>query len=231
MSFPQKLTITVLKILVFMNLRMRNIGLSAIVASVLVLASCSSESGNVSVSKSVKDVVFENILSRRSIRNYKDTPIDSAALRDILWCGINAPNGQGRESWEVRVINDRKFLAEIDSLYGKYVSEELKMEKAGHHASYGAPTLILIAYDMDYDVSQVDCGLLGGNIILAANSMGIGSCCLGGLCRFINSESGAEILEKLDFPSTHRLLYGIALGYPNESPSAKPRNWDRVMYI
>ena len=214
-----------------MNLPVKKNVFMSLVLIIVALASCNEKSERSEVSKSEKDIVIENILSRRSIRQYKNTPIDSAALKEILWCGINAPNGQSKESWEVRVVNNREFIEEIDSLYGKYVSEELKLEKAKHHASYGAPTLVLIAYDKSYDVSQVDCGLLGGNIVLAANAMGIGSCCLGGLCRFINSEYGEEILKRLDFSPTHRLLYAIALGYPNEKPSAKPRSWSKVRFI
>ena len=54
-----------------------------------------------------------------------------------------------------------------------------------------APTVAFIAYDPRYDMSQIDCGLLGANMILTAQSMGIGSCCLGGPVRFMKSPAAA----------------------------------------
>lgn len=193
----------------------------------VVFAGCSNTEETKRNDTAKKDVVIENIMSRRSVRSYRPDKIDSASMHEILWCGINAPNGQGRESWEVRVVNDESFINDINEAYNKDASDG----KAKQHVSYGAPVIVFIAYDTTYDLSQVDCGLLGENMILAANAMGIGSCCLGGLCRFINSEDGAGILQKLNLPSTHRLLYAIAFGYPDQVPQAKPRNMGKVQFV
>ncbi len=197
----------------------------------IILASCSPQEEKKTDMKSDQEIVTENIMSRRSVRKYKNESIDSNLMREILLCGINAPNGQGRESWEVRVVADCKFMHEIDSIYNEYTVSVLKRNKPYRHAAYGAPVLVFVAYDTTYDMSQVDCGLLGGNMMLAANSMGIGSCCLGGLCRFVNSEEGAGILKRLNIPPTHRLLYAIAFGYPDEKPAAKKRSWDKIQFI
>lgn len=197
----------------------------------IVLTGCTLPSEEKSDMKSKQEIVSENILSRRSIRKYKNMPIDSTVMREILNCGINAPNGQGRESWEVRVVADSRFMQEIDSVYKAYSVSAGQQAKTYRSVAYGAPVLVFIACDTTYDMSQVDCGLLGGNMILSANSMGIGSCCLGGLCRFVNSEAGESILKQLNIPSTHRLLYAISFGYPDEKPAAKKRNWDRIQFI
>lgn len=117
------------------------------------------------------------------------------------------------------------MLAEIDSLYN------IHSDGKNSRAAFGAPVVAFIAYDTTYDLSQVDCGLLGGNMMLAANSMGIGSCCLGGLARFMMSPEAATLLTRLDFPDTHRLLYAIAFGYPNETPAPNGRRTDNVRII
>ena len=202
----------------------------SLVSAILISCGPTSEAPEANSTTS-KDAVIENIMSRRSIRKYKNEAIDSTSMREILTCGIQAPNGQGRESWEIRVVDDKELIDRIDSAYSDYAENTIKTGKPTRKASYGAPALVFIAYDTTYDLSQVDCGLLGENMILAANSMGIGSCCLGGLCRFINSEEGAEILQKLKLPSTHKLLYAIAFGYPDEKPAQKTRNWDRIQFI
>ena len=93
-------------------------------------------------------------------------------------------------------------------------------------------TVVFIANDPSYDLSQIDCGLLGENMILSAWSMGIGSCCLGGPTRFMTSTpAAAGYLKKLDIPEGYQLLYCIAFGYPDETPAAKPRNAAKVKFI
>jgi nitroreductase len=81
-------------------------------------------------------------------------------------------------------------------------------------------------------MSQIDCGLLGENMILSAWSMGIGSCCLGSPIRFMKTEPQvADYLKRLNIPEGYELLYCIAFGYPDESPAAKPRDASKVMFV
>lgn len=177
----------------------------------------------------VNNDVVETIMARRSVRKYTPRPVDNAKLYQILKCGINAPNGMYKQSWEVRVVRNKELLAKIDA---GFAAEREKMGKPGKgKAFYGAPCLIFIAYDPTYDMSQVDCGLLGENIIISAQSMGLGTCCLGQLTRFITSEEAKELYDQLDFPDTHKLLYAISLGYPAEHPAAKARDMGKVKFI
>lgn len=204
--------------------------------SVLFMCSCqnttspTASAGNTADTATIiKDGVIKTILERRSIRKYTDQPVENDKLAQIIECGLYAPNGMGRQSWEVRIVDNPKLLARIDTAYSNFLGKE--NANPPKKAAYGAPVLIFIAYDTTYDLSQVDCGLLGGNMMIAAQSMGIGSCCLGGICRFFNAPEGSELLAKLDFPKTHKLLYAIAFGYPDETPKAKPRMMEKVRYI
>ena len=95
-----------------------------------------------------------------------------------------------------------------------------------------APCVLCLAYDTTYDMSQVDCGLLGENIILSAWAKGIGSCCLGSAARWIKSSPSAQpYLDKMAFSEGYELLYCIALGYPDEAPAAKPRTLEMIRYM
>ena len=95
-----------------------------------------------------------------------------------------------------------------------------------------APCVVCIAYDKSYDMAQVDCGLLGENIILAAWARGIGSCCLGSSARWIlDSPSAQPFLDRMNFSEGYQLLYCIALGYPAETPEAKPRREDKIKFV
>ena len=176
-------------------------------------------------------VMTELMMSRRSIRAYKDSVISRETLNDILKCGINAPNGKNLQSYEIRVIDSPAL---IDSMTQAVVKDkpEIAQREGFKNIFVNAPCVVCIAYDTQYDMAQIDCGLLGENIILAAWAKGIGSCCLGSSARWsLDSPSAKPFLDRLAFSKGDQLLYCIALGYPDETPEAKPRRDDMIRFV
>lgn len=176
-------------------------------------------------------VVNDLMMSRRSIRAYKDSVISRETLNEILKYGINAPNGQNLQSYEIRVIDSPAL---IDSITQAVVNDNPKIaERDGFKNIFvNAPCVVCIAYNTQYDMAQIDCGLLGENIILAAWAKGIGSCCLGSSARWIlDSPSAKPYLDRMAFSKGYKLLYCIALGYPAETPKAKPRRDDMIKFM
>ena len=136
-----------------------------------------------------------------------------------------------RQSYELRVIDSPAL---IDSITEAVVKDNpaIAERKGFKNIFVNAPCVICIAYDTQYDMAQIDCGLLGENIILAAWARGIGSCCLGSSARWIlDSPSAKPFLDRMAFSEGYNLLYCIALGYPDEAPEAKPRRDDMIRYI
>lgn len=196
----------------------------------LVFASCNQPKEQDAATESSADAVTELMMSRRSIRHYKDSVISRETLDEILKCGVNAPNGKNLQAYEIRVLSP----ALIDSISAAVVKDNPQIgERDGFKNIFvDAPCVLCIAHDTTYDMSQVDCGLLGENIILSAWSKGIGSCCLGSSARWIkDSPSAKPYLDKMAFSEGYELLYCIALGYPDETPDAKPRTMDKIMYM
>ena len=199
--------------------------------AMIALASCTTQPEKTVDGKNDYDVMEKVIMSRRSVRHYTDSLINRDTLNEILKCGINAPNGKNRQSYEIRVVDNPKLLSEITEAIVKDDPSSVPVNGA-KNVFVGATCVIFIANDTTYDMSQIDCGLLGENMILSAWSMGIGSCCLGGPTRFMTSTpAAAEYLKKLDIPEGYQLLYCIAFGYPDETPTAKPRNAAKVKFI
>lgn len=216
---------------------MKSIFNIAIMAGIL-LCGCSAstskgeETEKVEATKqsSVSNQVVETIMSRRSIRKYKPQPVEREKMEQIINCGINAPNGMNKQSWEIRVVDNPEFINGITDLYKK--ENPKAAERPGFKNMFNnAPTVVFIANDPSYELSQIDCGLLGENMVLSAWSMGIGSCCLGGPVRFMKSPAAADYLKRLKFSEGYELLYAIAFGYPDETPAAKPRKAEKVRFI
>lgn len=109
-----------------------------------------------------RNEVIETIRSRRSIRQYQDRTVNRDAMQLILDCGILAPNGMNKQSWEVRVVDNPDFIKGITDVYKKAnpgVEKDLKF----NNLFRSAPTVAFITHDPGYDCSQIDCGLLGEN--------------------------------------------------------------------
>ena len=177
-----------------------------------------------------ENAVIEAIMARRSIRQYHATPVGRDTLMQIMTCGINAANGQNKQSWEVRVVDNPTTLAQIQDLMA--VGNTALNPDMVKGCMRGAPVMVFIARDLNYDFSAYDCGLLAGNIMLAAQSMGVGSICLGSPVRFINeAENSAEILNILGYSENYELCLCIGLGYAAETPAAKPRDINKVKFL
>lgn len=184
-----------------------------------------------------KNEVVEAIKNRRSIRSYKPEQIDQAQLDTIIDCGINAPSALNKQTWEVRVIQNADLLKRInDSFVEKAKGKDLKgsasrSQEPGFSVFHGAPTLIIVGREKNNSTSFVDCGLLAQNILLSAESMNIGTCTIGNMASILNDPDAKEFLKEINMPDTHEVAFGIAIGYKNESPEAKPRDASKVEYI
>ena len=172
--------------------------------------------------------VVETIMARRSIRNYKQVPVGRDTLNAIMECGINAPNGQNKQSWEVRVVDNQELLTQMSQAMGD-AHPGMEFAKGCFR---GAPVMVFIARDPSYDFSAYDCGLLAENIMLSAWSMGVGSICLGSPVRFLtDNELCKSYIEKLGFTEGYELCLCVGLGYAAEQPAAKPRDNSKVKFI
>lgn len=182
------------------------------------------------VQDSLKNQVVETIMTRRSVRQYKPQAVEREKMQTIVECGINAPNAMNKQPWEVRVVDNADYINGVTELYKK-ANPKAAEDPAFKNMFRNAPTVVFIGHDTKSESSPFDCGLLAENMMISAWSMGIGSCCLGSLARFMKTPEAAEYLQKLGFSEGYELLYCIGFGYPDEAPAAKPREAAKVKFV
>ena len=174
--------------------------------------------------------VLSAMMARRSIRKYADRPVEHEKLEVIVRCGINAPSGMNRQPWAVRVVEDPQLTRDVTEVYRKANPDQVARDPDFKNMFRNAPTLICVC--TPNNGGQLDAGMLGENMMIAAQAMGLGTCCLGGPVRFLKSNEQAKFfLDRLDIPSGYELNYILAIGYPDEQPAAKPRDASKVKYI
>ena len=210
-----------------MKLRHLLIGFVAMISSV---SCCQQGEECCQTNEEKTNSTIETIMARRSIRKYKDTPVSRETLNTILECGINAPNGQNKQSWELRVVDKPEVMEEIKEIMAAG-NPDMKPEVV-KGCFRDAPVMIFIARDPSYKFSAYDVGLLSENIMLSAWSLGVGSICLGMPLFFIEGKEACKpILDKLAFSEGYEFCLCIGLGYADEEPKAKPRDMGKVKFV
>lgn len=193
------------------------------------IASCC-QSNNQETDMKQENQVIETIMARRSIRKYKAEPVDRHTLEEIMKCGVYAPNGQNKQSWEIRVVDNPSLMEEMkDAIAAGHPGMDPEMAKGCFR---GAPVMVFIARDKSYDFSAYDCGLLAENIMLSAYSLGVGSICLGSPVRFLTDNDACRpYVERLGFSEGYELCLCVGLGYADETPEPKPRDMSKVKFV
>ncbi len=178
-----------------------------------------------------KNVVVENIMTRRSIRDYKDEPVDRETMAKVLECGIYAPSAMNMQAWVVRVVDSKEFIDGVTAIAVEQ-NPQLKEQEEFRNIFRNAPTVAFIAIPEESYSGEFDSGLLAENMMLSAWSMGIGSCCLGSVVPVMNSEEAKPYLERLNLPEGYKLMIAIAFGYPAQDiPEAPARDASKAYYV
>lgn len=179
--------------------------------------------------------VLQTIKRRRSIRAYKREQIKQEELDRIIEAGMYAPSGHNTQPWYFTVIQDRKIIDLINVEAKKFMVslDNEWIKNAGknpeYDITYKAPTLIVISGKKDAITYKIDCCAATQNMLIAAESLNIGSIWLG----FVLFGLKDEVNKKICIPEGYEPLYSIALGYKamDTQPEAPKRNLDPVNYI
>lgn len=198
-------------------------------AALFCAMSCGNGNSSATAGADSGNAVIEAIMNRRSVRKYKDLPVEREKLQLIAECGVNAPNGMNAQRWELRIVDNAEMISSISESYLK-ANPEAGNDPAFKNMFRNAPAVIFIAVPEGED--GLNAGLLGENICLAAYSLGLGSICLGGPVGYLKgSEEGRAFIGSLGFSEGYELLYMIGVGYPDESPEAKPRDLSKIRFV
>lgn len=156
--------------------------------------------------------VHEAIAARKSVRGWKDRPVEEEKLQRVLESTRLAPSAKNRQEWRFLVVTDpEKRSALIEAAHGQsFVGE--------------APVVIVACAETDHRVMHcghtaflVDVSIAIDHLTLAATEEGLGTCWIG----FFDSQKVRQILS---IPSEIEVVQLIPLGYPKDpAPIAKRR--------
>lgn len=182
--------------------------------------------------------VIQAILSRRSVRSYELTPVESEKIETILKCAQFAPSARNLQPWHFTAVTSRDMLNRISAENQKIMRaspEEMvrKMADTPNFDSFrGAPMAVIISGQSDNGFAKGDCANATENMALAAHALGLGSCYLASFKICLEAPQGAELLKELQIPAGYTPFYALAIGYGNEVLGERaPRCEGSITYI
>ncbi len=189
----------------------------------------------------VQTSLLEAIYSRRSIRRFRDRPVNQESVKEILEATIQAPSAKNAQPWRFVVLEGKEKKHLTDLMHGKadiLTAENVDIGSLRWTATAmeQAPVAIVILntappeglpteFREDYDFVMLQS--TGGAIqtmLLAATELGLGSLWI---CDILYVAD--EVMDWLKRDQEETLVAAVSLGYAAEDPAARPRTrWQKL---
>ncbi len=157
--------------------------------------------------------ILEAIRTRRSIRKYKSTPIPEEILKEVLSAARMAPSGSNSQPWKFIVVADEDAKRKlVQACNGQKFIAEAPLIVVGcgfPDDAYGTIGGYMNGYVMDVTIAM-------DHLILAAASVGLGTCWIGAF-------KEEKVREVLGVPPDVKIVALTPLGYPDEAPAKRSR--------
>ncbi|MHA2212717.1 MAG: nitroreductase family protein [Candidatus Thorarchaeota archaeon] len=158
---------------------------------------------------------LEAIKDRRSIRKYKSTPVEGEKLEKILEAGRWAPSASNRQPWHFIVVRNketREKLADSHD-YGRFMAQ--------------SPIVIVVLGDPDihpkYNLADPHNAVQ--NMLLAAYSLGLGTCWMG-----VRDTSIEPVFRRiLEIPDKYRVICSVSVGYADHERKSTRKPFDEIV--
>ena len=171
--------------------------------------------------------VVQCILTRRSIRRFRDEKITRQMLELLVQCGCYAPSGHNMQTWRFTVVTNEEEIGKI-----KEAARVTAAKNKVHFYGFENPAaLILVSNDARNADGCQDASCASENIMLTAWSYGIGSVWLNPLMTLRDKEPVRSLLDSYDIPQNHVVWSMIALGYPVTEGALLKKKTDVVKWV
>lgn len=168
---------------------------------------------------------LEVLKSRRSCRSFKPELIEDEKLEKIIEAGTYAATGMGRQSPIIIAVTNREMRDRLSKMNAKIMGRDESFDPF-----YGAPELLIVLADKGVPTHVYDGSLVMGNLMAAAEDLGVASCWIHRAKEEFESGEGKKILESLGVEGDYEGIGHCVLGYAAESPKAAAQRKENYVY-
>lgn len=169
---------------------------------------------------------IRSIIERRSIRSFSDRPVEMEKIEEIIKAGQYAPSGMNRQERIFIVVTDREKRDELSRVNASVMGRDAD-------PFYGAPVVIIVAYKKGSFTGIYDASASIENMLIAAESLSLGSCWVFRAKEELESEWGKKLLSSLSLEDEYVGVGNVAVGYYDgrKKPRAAERRPGSVFFI
>ena len=176
--------------------------------------------------KPEKNIAMENLLTRRSVRQYTAEVPPMEVIEEICKAGTYAPTGMNRQSPIIIAVTNKELRDSLSRMNARVMGND------SIDPFYGAPVVLVVLADKNVHTYVEDGSLVMGNLMNAAHAKGLGSCWIHRAREVFETEEGKQILKDLGIEGDYVGVGNCILGYTDgEYPEAKPRKENWVYWV
>ena len=170
--------------------------------------------------------IIKNMIERRSCRAYKSEMIKDEELDLILKAGEWAASGKGMQVAVMVAIQDPELIKRLSKMNAEILGTDAD-------PFFGAPVVVAVLANKAIRPTYIEDGsLVLGNMMLAASSLGIGSCWVHRAREECESEEGKKLKKEWGLSDDYVGIGHVVLGYPSAPlPKPQPRKEGRIIKI
>lgn len=166
---------------------------------------------------------YKNLIERRSIRKYNNTKVSHDLIEQIVRAGQFAPSGMNRQIYAFVVVEDEELVARLSKMNADAMN-------SSSDPFYGAKSLIIVFADTNAPTYLYDGALAMGNLMNAANALGVDSCWIHRAKEVFETSEGKEMKKTWGLPESYEGIGHCIFGYREEEPGERAQRTSKVIY-
>lgn len=177
---------------------------------------------------------IENIISRRSVKKYEAKEVPVELVEQVVKAGMYAPSGMNMQSAKIIAVMNKDMRDRLSRInLGIITGRNLKTSSGHSDPFYGAPVVLVVLAKKEVGTNIYDGSLVMENMMIAANSLGLGSCWIHRAKETFETEEGKQILAELGIKDEYVGIGNCILGYaaPDALKPQAERKEDFVVWV
>ena len=167
---------------------------------------------------------IENLITRRSVRQYKEDAVPKEIIEKIVEAGTYAPTGMNWQSPVIIAVTNKELRDRISAWNAGIIGTD-------SDPFYGAPAVLIVLADKSRPTYLYDGSLVMGNLMNAAHAYGIASCWIHRAKEEFETEEGKALLSELGIEGDYEGIGHCILGYAaNDAAPARPRKENYIFW-
>lgn len=166
---------------------------------------------------------YKNIIDRRSVRNFNDIKVSHDVIEKIVYAGQCAPSGMNRQIFAFVVVENAELIEKLSKMNAEIMNSTLD-------PFYGAKSMIIVFADSNAPTYLYDGALAMGNLMNAANALGVDSCWIHRAKEVFETEFGKKLKREWQIPESYEGIGHCILGYRAQELSERAQRTSKVIY-